>query len=619
MTDSVWWYVFAGFLLGFILSTLWEWLYFRRRRMQIENQRIAELEATVRSLSTVSQSAEANTPSGFAAGYQSPMVFLEGEEDDVDTVEVIVPAPAEPTDYEQFVTGQTLSSEQPRTGTQFVAASVAPTGRTPASNGNGVVREAPGETAKREPAAVTVGSVETTPSTLSPAALAAGVAAATVWAQDKERTDQAAAEQLAREQSPEEHMPGLVGDLSPSRQISAVSTAPDETEHTSAPAQSAAQFAAQPTSVDQRADTTVHVTAQPTTQTGEAQPVIAGALPPPAVPGQPDRQKAEEDSGLTPAGVAVLASAFASKLAGDQQRSPEASQQQALQPPGSQEPPAALPQAAASESQAISESAAAARVVPVVYDIPDPQSSTQPDTPGDTSANTSAGTSADNQGEQQTPAGTVTGVSPEQDHDPAMGARSGMAVAEAQGTNAATPANTGSAPSEVERVGPAADLAIEPGAGPQSLAPQEQGSVLPLSAILPRAAKPAPLSKGGQARRPDATPANAVAAAGIEPEIEQVSNQLDDLIDSINGLIERTQPLLEQPASQVAPSPPPFASTSPTAVGDYGAGDDSGTEEGVDAGISGPYSAQNLSRMEYGLVQLMQAVRRLGRDVRSAF
>ena len=31
MTESVWWYVLAGFLIGFILSTLWEWLFFRLR------------------------------------------------------------------------------------------------------------------------------------------------------------------------------------------------------------------------------------------------------------------------------------------------------------------------------------------------------------------------------------------------------------------------------------------------------------------------------------------------------------------------------------------------------------------------------------------------------------
>ncbi|MEX1019811.1 MAG: hypothetical protein WDZ49_09140, partial [Litorilinea sp.] len=34
------WFVFAGFLLGFSVSTLWEWLYFRRRR--ITSQEIIE-------------------------------------------------------------------------------------------------------------------------------------------------------------------------------------------------------------------------------------------------------------------------------------------------------------------------------------------------------------------------------------------------------------------------------------------------------------------------------------------------------------------------------------------------------------------------------------------------
>jgi hypothetical protein len=93
MTDSVWWYVLAGFILGFILSTLWEWLFFRRRRMRIESQRIAELEESVRTLTTTVQTTDGGASGSYAAGYQSPGVFLEGEEDEIDTAEVIVPAP----------------------------------------------------------------------------------------------------------------------------------------------------------------------------------------------------------------------------------------------------------------------------------------------------------------------------------------------------------------------------------------------------------------------------------------------------------------------------------------------------------------------------------------------
>lgn len=48
MTEAFWWYLLAGFIVGFTLSTMWEWLYFRRRRMRIENRRIAELETMLR-------------------------------------------------------------------------------------------------------------------------------------------------------------------------------------------------------------------------------------------------------------------------------------------------------------------------------------------------------------------------------------------------------------------------------------------------------------------------------------------------------------------------------------------------------------------------------------------
>ncbi|MBW7886252.1 MAG: hypothetical protein H3C34_27220, partial [Caldilineaceae bacterium] len=87
MTQAFWWYLLAGFIIGFSISTLWEWLYFRRKRMNIENRRIAELEATVRG-----QMAAEGGPSRGAAGvdntwaaadYTSPGVFLESEEEDI--------------------------------------------------------------------------------------------------------------------------------------------------------------------------------------------------------------------------------------------------------------------------------------------------------------------------------------------------------------------------------------------------------------------------------------------------------------------------------------------------------------------------------------------------------
>ena len=48
MTAAFWWYILAGFIVGFSLSTVWEWLYFRKRRMRITDRRIAELEQALR-------------------------------------------------------------------------------------------------------------------------------------------------------------------------------------------------------------------------------------------------------------------------------------------------------------------------------------------------------------------------------------------------------------------------------------------------------------------------------------------------------------------------------------------------------------------------------------------
>ncbi len=568
MIYSVWWYVLAGFMLGFILSTLWEWLYFRRRRMRIENQRIAELEAAVRSLSTTSQSVEATTSSGFAAGYQSPMVFLEGEEDDVDTVEVIVPAPPEPLDFDQSLAGQTVPVEPPRSETQFVAARQAPAERLPASNGNGVPREAPSEPPKVEPLTVAAARPQGAQSALSPAAFAAGAAAAAaVLTRDEDQPTEAPyPQELPVTELPAAEVPGAGVSVAEAPAAEApVAEAPvaempgSETSGDSVPP----KLAAQEQTSQEIADRALAPEA--------AQPAVAQAMPAQALPLQSDRQNTEEDAGLTPAGMAVLVSALASQLGDKQPPPPEASQQPApaVDPPAP--PPAEVP---ASEPSA--ESAPAARVMPGVYDVPDAPA------------------------EQRT--------------DPA--ARTGSGITAANADPIPAPAEEDPAVATAE---PAAAPVVDSGTAPQAATPQAQEPALPLRAILPRAAKPAPLTKSGQPKREEAVQASALAASGLEPELEQVSNQLDDLIKSINGLIERTQPLLDQPVGRAPAAETPSTPAIPAAMDDYSAADDLGSEEDADTGVTGPYSAQNLSRMEYGFVQLLQAVRRVGRDVRSAF
>ena len=82
MTEAFWWYLLAGFFIGFSVSTLWEWLYFRRRRMAIRDRRVAELEATLRTYA-----AAASAPATSAAAtedwgepqFESPHVYLETE------------------------------------------------------------------------------------------------------------------------------------------------------------------------------------------------------------------------------------------------------------------------------------------------------------------------------------------------------------------------------------------------------------------------------------------------------------------------------------------------------------------------------------------------------------
>lgn len=83
MTEAFWWYLLAGFLIGFSISTLWEWLYFRRRRMAIRDRRIAELEAAVRTYAaaaTPSQAVATTTHDWGEPQFESPHVYLETEE-----------------------------------------------------------------------------------------------------------------------------------------------------------------------------------------------------------------------------------------------------------------------------------------------------------------------------------------------------------------------------------------------------------------------------------------------------------------------------------------------------------------------------------------------------------
>ncbi len=82
MTMRLLWFVLAGFLLGFAASTLWEWLYFRRKRMKLNAQRVRELEAQLHEQKMLRQ--DSRRPAGPTLGwpqpdYHSPDVFLDSE------------------------------------------------------------------------------------------------------------------------------------------------------------------------------------------------------------------------------------------------------------------------------------------------------------------------------------------------------------------------------------------------------------------------------------------------------------------------------------------------------------------------------------------------------------
>lgn len=77
------WYVLAGLIIGLTASTLWEWLYFRRKRMALRDRRLLELEAEARLLREQNRELAqlvAARPPAAGGDYHSPPVFLENEE-----------------------------------------------------------------------------------------------------------------------------------------------------------------------------------------------------------------------------------------------------------------------------------------------------------------------------------------------------------------------------------------------------------------------------------------------------------------------------------------------------------------------------------------------------------
>jgi predicted flap endonuclease-1-like 5' DNA nuclease len=83
MTLRILWFVLAGFLLGFTISTLWEWFHFRRERIKLDERRVRELTAQLLDKERLLESSQAMAsvaPVWEGAAYQSPGVFLETEE-----------------------------------------------------------------------------------------------------------------------------------------------------------------------------------------------------------------------------------------------------------------------------------------------------------------------------------------------------------------------------------------------------------------------------------------------------------------------------------------------------------------------------------------------------------
>jgi hypothetical protein len=157
MTAAFWWYLLAGFILGFCLSTAWEWLYFRQRRMRIADRRIAALQ---QQLDSQMRAARPDIPSEpgvtwTATEYQSPGILLENETDAQPAPRAAVP-----------VTAAVLRADQ--------------------ANGQRGARQSIQRPPGRAPRAVqTAGAAQTADAAPSPATAAAEAAAALVHARHR--------------------------------------------------------------------------------------------------------------------------------------------------------------------------------------------------------------------------------------------------------------------------------------------------------------------------------------------------------------------------------------------------------------------------------------------------
>ncbi|MEZ4616514.1 MAG: helix-hairpin-helix domain-containing protein [Caldilineaceae bacterium] len=80
MSFRVFWFVVAGFVLGFTTSTLWEWLYYRRKRLRLLQQYGDTVLAVNRTSATADASGSLDVQDWKLPAYRSPGVFLEDEQ-----------------------------------------------------------------------------------------------------------------------------------------------------------------------------------------------------------------------------------------------------------------------------------------------------------------------------------------------------------------------------------------------------------------------------------------------------------------------------------------------------------------------------------------------------------